>query len=59
MAQKDIIKIADVVGEYQERVSTKTGRPYKCISLKLSDKFEKIVFLDDKEQFIFESENDI
>lgn len=33
----------------EERTSKKSGNVYKCIVVKLTDKIEKIIFLDDTE----------
>ena len=59
MPKNEPIKIADVTGSYEERISSKTGRPYKCISFMLSENIEKLIFLTDSEQYIFENENDL
>lgn len=58
-SKNDPVVIAKVEGEYQERLSSKTGRLYKCIVFKLSDTMEKLVFLSDAEQYIYENENDL
>lgn len=31
------------------RVSKKTGKPYQCIVIKLTDTYERVVFLDNAE----------
>lgn len=33
----------------EERQSKKTGNVYKCIVVKLTEKLEKVIFLDDTE----------
>lgn len=33
----------------EERTSKKSGNTYKCIVVKLTDKLEKIIFLEDAE----------
>ena len=59
MPKKENDVISAIAGTYEERMSSKTGRLYKCIVFKLTDKMEKLVFLSDAEQYIFENENDL
>ena len=33
----------------ETRVSKKTGKPYQCIVIRLTDTYEKVVFLDTAE----------
>lgn len=42
---------------FEERVSSKTDKPYKAIFIKLSDKYEKIVLLSAPEIALIESNN--
>ena len=30
-----------------ERISSKSGKPYKCLEIKLTDTYKKVVFLDE------------
>lgn len=39
----------EVRATLETRVSKKTGKTYQCIVIKLTDTFEKIVFLDTAE----------
>lgn len=39
----------EVRATLETRVSKKSGRTYQCIVIKLTDTYEKIVFLDDAE----------
>lgn len=38
----------------EERTSKKTGNTYKCVVVKLTDKLEKVIFLDDAEVELLE-----
>ncbi len=42
---------------FEERVSTKTGKSYKAIFIKLGDNYEKIVLLSAPEIALIESQN--
>ena len=33
----------------EERTSKKSGKTYKCVVIKLTEKLEKVIFLDDTE----------
>lgn len=39
----------EVRATLETRVSKKSGKPYQCIIIKLTDTYEKIVFLDNAE----------
>ena len=39
----------EVRATLETRVSKKSGKPYQCIVIKLTDTYEKIVFLDNAE----------
>lgn len=39
----------EVKATLETRVSKKSGKPYQCIVIKLTDTYEKIVFLDNAE----------
>lgn len=39
----------EVSATLETRVSKKSGKPYQCIVIKLTDTYEKIVFLDNAE----------
>lgn len=39
----------EVRAALETRVSKKTGKTYQCLVIKLTDTYEKIVFLDDAE----------
>ena len=39
----------EVRATLETRVSKKSGKPYRCIVIKLTDTYEKIVFLDNAE----------
>lgn len=45
-------KVYQLQGTIETRVSTKTGKEYTALFLKLSDKYEKIVFLSEAEKII-------
>lgn len=38
----------------EQRISGKTGKPYQCIVIKLTEKTEKLVFLDSAETELVE-----
>lgn len=38
--------IKEIKGTLEERISSKSGKPYKVIVIKLTDNYEKTVFLD-------------
>ena len=44
---------------YEERISEKTQKPYKAIFIKLSDKYEKTVFVSYPEEALIDSINNI
>lgn len=39
----------EVRATLETRLSKKSGKPYQCIVIKLTDTYEKIVFLDNAE----------
>lgn len=39
----------EVRATLETRVSKKTGKPYQCLVIKLTDTYEKVVFLDTAE----------
>lgn len=39
----------EVRATLETRVSKKTGKPYQCLVIKLTDTYEKLVFLDTAE----------
>lgn len=39
----------DVRATLETRVSKKTGKTYQCLVIKLTDTYEKVVFLDNAE----------
>lgn len=39
----------EVRAALETRVSKKSGKPYQCIVIKLTDTYEKVVFLDTAE----------
>lgn len=39
----------EVRATLETRVSKKSGKPYQCLVIKLTDTYEKIVFLDNAE----------
>lgn len=39
----------EVRATLETRVSNKSGKPYQCIVIKLTDTYEKVVFLDTAE----------
>lgn len=50
-------KVYNLVGTIETRVSTKTGKEYTALFLKLNEKYEKIVFLSEAEKLILNSKN--
>lgn len=38
----------------EERISKKSGKPYKCIVVHLTDKLEKVILLDNAEVELLE-----
>ena len=46
----------DIKATFEERTS-KEGKPYKCVVLRLADNYEKIVFLSVPEIALLESSN--
>lgn len=36
----------EVRATFETRVSKKTGKPYQCLVIKLTDTYQKVVFLD-------------
>lgn len=39
----------EVSATLETRLSKKTGKPYQCLVIKLTDTYEKVVFLDNAE----------
>ena len=39
----------EVKATLETRVSKKSGKPYQCLVIKLTDTYEKVVFLDNAE----------
>lgn len=39
----------NVSAKLEHRVSEKSGKPYTCVVIKLTDSYEKLVFLDKAE----------
>lgn len=47
----------EVKATLQDRVSEKSGKPYKVVVIKLTDTYEKLVFLDKAEMELLQLAN--
>lgn len=43
------MEVIHVIATLETRVSKKTGKTYQCLVIKLTDTYEKVVFLDNAE----------